>query len=112
MIPLESQEHFEELFRNPKAEGRGKSGLFIVYFTATWCAPCKKLDKEAITLFADDKCIPLYICNASDNDYTPGYANVRGFPTFVAYIVGKEVNRLQSNSTEAVITWIDLVSQL
>jgi hypothetical protein len=36
---------------------------------------------------------------------------VRGFPTFIAYTLGKEKDRLQSNNTEAVITWIDYVSE-
>ena len=109
MIPLESQEHFEELFRDSKSEGRSKDNLFIVYFTAAWCQPCKNLDRSQITEFANKNRIPLYICDAKENNYTPGYANVRSFPTFVAFTLGKEVNRLQSNSTEAVLLWIDLV---
>jgi thiol-disulfide isomerase/thioredoxin len=109
MIPLESQEHFEELFRDPKSKGRSKNDLFIVYFTASWCQPCKNLDRSQITEFAEKNGIPFYICDAKENNYTPGYANVRGFPTFVAFTLGKEINRLQSNSTEAVLLWIDLV---
>jgi hypothetical protein len=36
---------------------------------------------------------------------------VNSFPTFVAYTLGKEKNRLASNQTEAVVTWIDYVSE-
>ena len=112
MEPISDQAHFETLFRDPKAEGRRISDtLFIVYFTATWCVPCKKLDKELIVAAAKEKNIPIYICDFMTNDYTPGYCMVNGFPTFVAYTVGKEKDRLQSNNTEAVVTWIDYVSE-
>ena len=112
MEPIKDQQHFETLFRDPKAEGRRISDtLFIIYFTAAWCGPCKKLDKELIVSAAKDKGIPIYICDLTTNEYTPGYCMVRGFPTFVAFNLGKEKNRLQSNQTEAIITWIDYVSE-
>ena len=112
MEPLDTQEKFEELFRNPKAEGRRVSDtLFIVYFTATWCGPCKKLDKDLIASAAKEKDIPIYICDYVTNEYTVGYCMVNSFPTFVAFNLGKEKNRLASNQTEAVVTWIDYVSE-
>jgi thiol-disulfide isomerase/thioredoxin len=112
MEPLDTQEKFEELFRNPKAEGRRVSDtLFIVYFTATWCGPCKKLDKDLIASTAKEKGIPIYICDNVINEYTVGYCMVNSFPTFIAYTLGKEKNRLTSNHTEAVLTWIDYVSE-
>ena len=112
MEPIADQAHFETLFRDPKAEGRRISDtLFIVYFTAAWCGPCKKLDRDLIAAAAKDKGIPIYICDYVTNEYTVGYCMVRGFPTFVAFNLGKEKNRLQSNQTEAIITWIDYVSE-
>lgn len=112
MEPIADQQHFETLFRDPTASGRRISDtLFIIYFTATWCMPCKKLDKELIVAAAKERDVPIYICDFMTNDYTPGYCMVNGFPTFVAYTLGKEKNRLQSNQTEAVITWIDYVSE-
>jgi thioredoxin-like negative regulator of GroEL len=112
MEAIKDQQHFEILYRDPKAEGRRVSDtLFIIYFTAAWCSPCQKLDKELIVAAAKDKGIPIYICDYVTNEYTVGYCMVRGFPTFIAYTLGKEKDRLQSNNTEAVITWIDYVSE-
>ena len=112
MEPLETQEQFEILFRDPKSLGRRVSdSLFIVYFTAAWCGPCQKLDKDLIVVAAKNKGIPIYICDQTKNDYTVGYCMVRSFPTFVAFTLGKEKNRLMSSQTEAVVTWIDYVSE-
>lgn len=112
MEPIVDQAHFETLYRDPKAEGRRVSDtLFIVYFTAAWCSPCKKLDKDLIVAAAKEKDIPIYVCDYVTNEYTVGYCMVNAFPTFVAYRLGKEKNRLASNSTEAVVTWIDYVSE-
>jgi hypothetical protein len=112
MEPLITQEQFEILFRDPKAQGRRVTdSLFIVYFTAAWCGPCKILDKDLIAEAAKKKGIPIYICDQTQNDYTVGYCMVSAFPTFIAYTLGKEKNRLGSNQTEAIITWIDYVSE-
>ena len=112
MEPIADQQHFEALYRDLKAEGRRVSDtLFIVYFTAAWCGPCKKLDKDLIVAAAKEKGIPIYICDYVTNEYTVGYCMVNSFPTFVAYRLGKEKNRLASNQTEAVVTWIDYVSE-
>ena len=74
MEPITDQQHFETLFRDPTASGRRISDtLFIIYFTATWCMPCKKLDKELIVAAAKEREVPIYICDFMTNDYTPGY---------------------------------------
>ena len=112
MEPLEKQDQFEALYRDPKAEGRRvPDTLFIVYFTASWCGPCQKLDKALIATAAKEKGIPIYICDYVKNEYTTGFCMVDSFPTFVAYTLGKEKNRLKSNQTTAVLAWIDYVSE-
>jgi len=112
METLETQEQFETLLRDPMATGRRVTdSLFIIYFTAAWCVPCQKLDKDLIAAAAKDKGIPIYICDQTKNEYTVGYCMVRSFPTFVAYTLRNEKNRLMSSQTEAIVTWVDYVSE-
>ena len=100
-----------EEFEHALTENRKKGYGTILKFTATWCGPCKKLDKDLIASAAKEKGIPIYVCDYVTNEYTVGYCMVNSFPTFIAFNLGKEKNRLASNQTEAVVTWIDYVSE-
>ena len=76
---------------------------FLVWFSAVWCLPCKKMDKVAIEQAAKDAGIPYYFC---DNDYTPGYCNVRRFPTFMYFEKKKIKATIVNSDTQTVCTWI------
>jgi thiol-disulfide isomerase/thioredoxin len=108
MNPLKNQEHLETLYRDTtdKTGRRESDGLFFIYFTAQWCQPCKKLDKLAISDMAAKLNVPIYMCDASSNDYSPGYCGVRSFPSFVAMSISKHHSTLTSSSTEKVIQWM------
>jgi hypothetical protein len=98
--PLTTQEQYEALWF-----GRGTQP-FLIWFTAAWCKPCKKLDPVAIATTAVAASIPFYICDAAVNNYTPGYCGVRSFPTFLLLRPQKELGRITSSNTEAVCEWI------
>ncbi len=101
MKVLETQADFETLWF-----GRSTVRRWIVYFTASWCKACKKLDLEAISTAAATKDIELYKCDESMNDYTPGYCGVRTFPTFVLFEPQATKSTLQSSDTQKVILWV------
>jgi thioredoxin-like negative regulator of GroEL len=101
---LDTQAQFEELWFNTTEEAKEKP--WIVYFTAAWCAPCKKLDLPAIAEAAATANIPLYKCDYVVNEYTSGYCGVRAFPTFVCMKPKKIVSQIKSAETDAVKTWI------
>lgn len=110
MPELESQKHFEILFRDLNTEPqsiRESDRIFIVYFTANWCKPCEKLDKLLITEECKKKGIPIYVCRAEVNDYTAGFCNVRSFPSFSVFRnPGKQLSTITTSSTEKVLAWI------
>jgi hypothetical protein len=110
MFELTTQAMFEERWfwkEGVRPDGvRESDGAFIIYFTASWCKPCKNLDLKRI----DETCkvigIPFWKCDYVDNDYTAGYCNVRSFPTFLLVKPKKIANTIQSNETEQILLWL------
>lgn len=111
-IPLKTQQQFEELWFHrdlavPALEGQNPdTRTWIVYFGASWCGPCKRLDIEAIQKAATDKGIPLWKCDVDENDYTPGFCQVRSIPTFICFTPGTIVGSPQNSDTDSILQWI------
>lgn len=107
---LETQTQFESYWFYTDGEKpecmRNSDNGFLVYFTADWCRVCKKLDADALDLAAESCGLTILKCNESINSYTPGYCQIRAFPTFVFFTPKKEITRLTSSKTEEVIAWI------
>ncbi len=106
---LETQKQFEALwFETPEmGDGvRSHDKAWLVFFTAAWCGPCKKLDLEHLDTVANNIGLPLWKCDYVTNEYTPGYCNVRKFPTFVVFRPGSIVAVKSSNQTDEVAVWI------
>ena len=113
MRDLVSQEMFEELWTQNPIPGpecfegcRDADNSWIVYFTAAWCGPCKRLDCDELDKVAALKNLTIWKCDAVVNDYTAGYCGVKAFPTFMHFQPKKIVSVIQSNQTEAVKQWL------
>lgn len=76
----------------------------IVYFTASWCGACKRLDLPALE--AEFPNVNWLKCDVDQNSYTPGYCNVRAIPTFLLIKDTKVIDTLQHSSNAAVAEWI------
>jgi thiol-disulfide isomerase/thioredoxin len=101
MIPLDTQEQFEELWTDPN----GKP--FVIWFSAKWCGPCQRMDKAVLEEAAREAGMDIYYCDYTVNEYTPGYCNVRAFPTFqIIAPPRKVVSKLTNSNTDSVCTWI------
>ncbi len=100
---LETQAEFETLWFD-----NSTTKPWIVYFTASWCKACKKLDLDAIHSAAAAKDIEIFKCDESVNDYTAGYCGVRSFPTFVLFEPQTTKSTLQSSDTQKVIEWLNM----
>jgi thioredoxin-like negative regulator of GroEL len=110
MLELTHQDLFEELYfwkEGPRPLGvRSTDGAFLVYFTASWCGPCKVLNLDTIDQVASAYNLPLWKCDYVVNDYTAGYCNVRSFPSFAIIVPKKIVQVIKSNQTHLVCDWI------
>ena len=100
-----TQEEFERMFHD-KTENSPYQKGWIVYFTAAWCAPCKKINHESVESTAHVKGIPYWKCDETINSYTSGYCNIRKFPTFVYFKPKQTVSQLQSSDTDQIVSWI------
>jgi thiol-disulfide isomerase/thioredoxin len=85
---------------------RAEDKAFFVYFTASWCGPCRRLDLDAIEAAAKATGIPIWKVEQTVNDYTAGYCDVRSLPTFILAKPKEIVSRVSSSSTLDVVTWM------
>jgi thioredoxin 1 len=81
----------------------------LLDFTAEWCSPCRALGRILAPL-AEERTGRLLIASV-DSDANPGLAaqyNVRGMPTLVLLVAGKEVGRRIGLTTrEHLVGWLD-----
>jgi thiol-disulfide isomerase/thioredoxin len=109
MIPLPTQEEFEALYTSDLKSPH------VIYFTASWCGPCRGIDKPLIESSCKD--VRMYICDVDVNGYTPGFCGVRSIPSFLVLKPKAEgdtknknkntiVGPYQNSKTADVITWI------
>lgn len=109
---LETQDMFEALWfhvdphKAPLPGTRSVDRAWIVYHTAKWCGPCKRMDVAAIVAAAAERGLTVWRVDQNVNDYTTGYCNVRSIPTFQLCVPKKIVSTLQPASTDAVLEWI------
>ena len=97
MMPLQSQAQFEELLVQ---DSKANKGGAVVYFTASWCGACKRLDLNAIQ--ESNKDVRWYKCDVDENKYTLGYCGLKSIPSFAFIKDGKFLGKFQSSNTEAV----------
>ncbi len=86
MQDLPSQEFLESLIVRKK-EDKALYKKVIVYFTAKWCGPCKRLDIDGFVRSRPD--IMWFKCDVDKLQYTATYCNVSSIPAFMAIVDGK-----------------------
>ena len=104
---LMTQEEFEVLIgRADPAPGVAVPPLTVVYFTATWCGACRRLDLPALEAAFPD--VNWLKCDIDQNDYTAGFCGVRAIPSFLMVANKTIVDTLQHNDTSVVKKWVEL----
>lgn len=101
MIPLQTQEQFEALYKNTVLPGP-----ILIYFTADWCGACKKIDWDFLLDCPEFESLPIYICDLDQNKYTPGFCGIRSIPNFIMMSPDKKLEQFQSNDTSKIAAWI------
>jgi len=106
MKSLISQIEFEELIGlQEPADGSTPPPFSVIYFTASWCSACRRLDVPALE--AALPAVNWLKCDVDENNYTPGYCGVRSIPTFMIVKDKKILATMSSNSNEKVLDWVN-----
>jgi thioredoxin-like negative regulator of GroEL len=108
---LISQVEFEELIGLQEPEpGTVVPNFTVIYFTASWCSACRRLDMgavEAATAGAN-----WLKCDVDQNNYTAGYCGIRSIPSFIIVSDKKVVGTLQSTDNQKVVDWVQSHMQI
>ena len=99
MIPLENQEQFEALL-NPANKAHVPEAV-VVYFTASWCGACTRLNHAQIQ--ASNPNIVWYKCDVDQNKYTLGYCGLQKIPSFAVIKNSKFLGKFTTSDTATVI---------
>jgi len=67
----------------------------ILYFTATWCGPCKLLKPQIQAMQSQ---LPITILDVDTNSEAVGKYSIRNVPTIIVTRAGNEVGRLIGNN--------------
>ena len=97
MIPLRNHDQFEEILAR-------KEPIVMIKFGATWCGPCKRIDKDVLVGLSSQ--ITWYDCDLDENEDTPAYCGVSTIPSFLAIVNGVPQPLFQSSDTRQVVTWM------
>jgi len=96
------QSNFEKMIgRAPLDDGDSIPRFIVVYFTATWCGPCRSVRPAEL-----EAALPMVTwlkCDIDQNDYTAGYCGVRSIPTFLVIKDMKIMGKFSSTDTEAIL---------
>ena len=102
---LMTQEEFEQLIGvQPVPEGTTVPPFTVIYFTATWCGACKRLDMPALEAAFPE--VNWLKCDVDQNNYTGGYCGVRSIPSFVIVKDKKVTPVFQNSNNDLVEKWI------
>jgi thiol-disulfide isomerase/thioredoxin len=115
MIPLETQEQFEELLR-PRTNNRNTIQMqeekkyapcVGIAFGASWCGPCRRIDKDLLA--SKTPFVKWYYCDVDVNNYTLGYCGLKSIPSFILIQDGHVNTNMLSNvaNLDSVIDWVN-----
>ena len=105
MKPLESQQQFEHFIgRSQEPSTEPVPDFIAIWFSAPWCAPCRRIDSEIL-----ESRFPAawFKCDIDKNDYTAGYCGIRSIPSFLVIHKKKIIGTKTSSNMNDIIDWLE-----
>jgi len=81
-------------------------GLSVVYFTATWCGPCKMISPIYEALSKDYTAATFLKVDVDDQPDVAAMANVTAMPTFQFYKAGQKVDQIVGADADKLKTYL------
>jgi thioredoxin-like negative regulator of GroEL len=103
---LLNQEEFEQLIGKSKSN-EPVPDKSVIYFTASWCGPCQRIDKELLNRSFSN--INFLLCDIDRNDYTAGYCGIRKIPTFLVIYKTKIIDTFSSTNTFEIVERVNTI---
>lgn len=111
LIPLRNQGMLEELLR-PRGKAaleinpmKGYAAFVVIAFGASWCGPCKRINKELISKKVPDAI--MYFCDVDENEDSLQYCGLSKIPSFSLIKNGIFTGNLEGAKSEnEVLEWI------
>ena len=111
LTPLRNQAMLEDLLR-PRGKpadsinsNKAYAAIVVIAFGASWCGPCKRIDKELISKKVPDA-IMCY-CDVDENEDSLQYCGLSKIPSFSLIKNGVFIGNLEGAKNEsAVLEWL------
>ena len=101
---LENHEQFEQLIGRASCEYENAlPDLVVIWFSAQWCGPCKKVNVELLESSFPATWLK---CDIDINDYTAGYCGLRSIPSFLVVYKKKILGTKSSSITQEILSWL------
>lgn len=113
MMLLRNHEFFEGLLKprgnRPNQDWNEANKAYDPYvavcFHATWCGPCKRLDKKTLVKLTPS--VLWYSCDVDEVQETLGYCGLQSIPSFVLIKDGQFVGRKSgAGSVGELLQWL------
>lgn len=78
----------------------------LVWYSAAWCGPCRRIDEDALQAAADLVHTGLSHCDIVKVPMAVHIHSISRIPTVILFREGREVQRLGSSDTAEIIEWL------
>jgi thioredoxin 1 len=104
MLQIRDADHFTALLEENKP--------FVVWFSASWCGPCRTINKAELSALATELDLALYYCDVDSNGPVMGACRVKQVPTFLAIRDGKLGARMSGADIPAIHAFLRKIAAL